>query len=181
MAYRSRRSGGRFQPASQGGVPQIVVGIGVVALIALIVVVASTGSTKPPPAPAAVPAPAPEPKPVPKATPERRTPPRVPARFMARVEREWPELERKNGLAKAHFKAARDAKKSGDRARLQQEVLAGKKIYDELLEAWSGIVYSVQDEPDAVIEACERWLRPKAKIAKLWASEFKALKDLSTR
>jgi hypothetical protein len=104
----------------------------------------------------------------------------IPADLKARVETEWPKIEAEGKLFMDAFDAARKANKEGNRDELAKQVEIAKKHFNNALEKWNEIYYSVDDIADEQLaEKCRRWLRKWNKQVDAWTSKAKGLKEFS--
>jgi len=104
----------------------------------------------------------------------------VPADFKAKVERAWPQIKERGDALKRHFDAARAARAAGDREKMAAEVESGKKVYNDLQDAWAALYYAVDDMPSAQGDACRNWLRSYNQQVQTWQGMAASLKQLST-
>lgn len=142
------------------------------ALVCLVLSALPACGRKPKKAPAVPAAPVQQPT-----RPTVAAPPSVPQSLVDRVQRDWPTIEKEGQLFLAKFAQVQAAQ--GDRARMDPLIDEAKQHYENALESWNEIYYSVDDMPEAQAEACRRYLGTWNKQVDSWTSKAKALKEFS--
>jgi hypothetical protein len=125
-------------------------------------------------------APAPPPL-APPPAPKVQAPASVPQELAERIAREWPEIEKEGKLFLDALAEATKARDAGDRAGMSPSVKAAQDHFDKAANAWSEIVYYIEDlKPQATADACRKYIAAKDKQVQGWMEKAKALAQFST-
>lgn len=115
----------------------------------------------------------------PEKTPAPSAPKGVPASLKSRIESVWPKIESAGEEFVEKFKEAQAAQRSGERDKMQQAIEVARGKYEDALEMWNEIYYSVDDYEEDVAEACRRYMRTWNRKVDGWTKKAKALKEFS--
>jgi len=125
------------------------------------------------------PPPLPQPQPQVPQAPTVKAAPGVPQSLADKVAREWPGIQKDGDAFVVKFNEASAARAAGDRDKMDIAIEAARKHFNDALEGWNGIYYTVDDMSEDQGETCRKFLRKWNKQVDSWTKKAKGLKEFS--